>query len=62
MNTGAATSFNDDSLTISAGQGIGVTVPNAVPEVEGVRLFIEGNPDRATWPEFKELDGVRPRI
>ena len=50
------------ALTAGLGQGIGVTVPNAIPEVEGVRLLVEGNPPRDVWGEFKELDGVRPRI
>ena len=50
------------ALTAGLGQGIGVTVPNAIPEVEGVRLLVEGNPPRDVWAEFKELDGVRPRI
>ena len=32
-----------------------------VAGVEGVRLTIEPSPARETWPEFPELDRVRPR-
>ncbi len=50
------------ALTAGLGQNLGVTLPVAEPGVEGVRLFIETNPGEDIWPEFRELDSVRPRI
>jgi hypothetical protein len=31
------------------------------PAVEGVRVIVEPNPPPETWPQFPELDRVRPR-
>lgn len=50
------------ALTAGIGQSIGVQVSPANPAVEGVRLFVEGNPATEVWPEFPEFDSVRPRI
>lgn len=50
------------ALTAGLGQSIGVTVANAAAGVEGARLFVETNPPKEVWPEFPELDAVRPRI
>jgi hypothetical protein len=50
------------TLTPGLGQPVGVTVPGAAPVVEGLRLFVEPQPEEAAWPEFPEFDAVRPRI
>lgn len=63
-NTLASSRVGIDVAALSAGlgQGLGVSVANAIPEVEGIRVSVEANPPRESWGEFKELDGVRPRI
>lgn len=63
-NTLASSRVGVDVSALSAGlgQGLGVSVANAIPEVEGIRVSVEANPPRESWGEFKELDGVRPRI
>jgi len=49
-------------LTAGIGQGVGVQVLPVLDGVEGVRLYVEGNPDEESWPEFPEFNAVRPRI
>ena len=42
-------------------QNVSVAVRPLMPNVEGVRLYLEPNPPREAWSEFPELDAVRPR-
>lgn len=49
-------------LTPGIGQSMGVQVAPAHPQVDGIRLFVESQPERDTWSQFPELDAVRPRI
>ena len=49
-------------MTAGIGQSVGVQVRPAFSAVEGVQLKIETRPGREDWPEFPELDAVRPRI
>ena len=50
------------TLTPGLGQPVGVTVAGAAPVVEGIRLYVEPQPEEAEWPDFPEFDAVRPRI
>lgn len=54
-------SFEVVQLERGLSQTTGVEVFPAQPGVEGVRLYIEPNPPRDTWGEFRELARVRPR-
>ena len=49
-------------MTAGIGQSVGVQVRPAFSAVEGIRLLVEPRPEREDWPEFPELDAVRPRI
>jgi hypothetical protein len=49
-------------LTAGIGQGVGVQVLPVATGVEGIRLYVETNPESAVWPEFPEFNAVRPRI
>lgn len=42
-------------------QNVGVAVRPLMPNVEGVRLYLEPNPPQDAWSEFPELEAVRPR-
>lgn len=49
-------------LTPGIGRSIGVTVPAANMEVDGLVVRREIQPDQAVWGEFPEFERVRPRI
>ena len=49
-------------MTAGIGQSVGVQVRPAFSAVEGIHLLVEPRPEREDWPEFPELDAVRPRI
>ena len=50
------------TLTAGLGQSVGVTLAGAAPQVEGIRLLRETQPEEAIWSDFPEFDAVRPRI
>ncbi len=49
-------------LTPGIGRSIGITVPAASDNVDGLVVRREVRPEQDVWGEFPEFDAVRPRI